>query len=327
MLIFGPSTKNLPYLVPKIDRRACHGPDSASWLGRKFDKWSLAAVTAGAKLFIMSYNSMMAFRTISGFLSCLVGLLGASAMGQTGGNTAPTSVGHAPSNPVLVELFTSEGCSSCPPADEFVRKLDQVQPVADAQLIVLSEHVDYWDHEGWKDPYSSTALTDRQAAYERVLGLSTSYTPQLIIDGAGEIHLTDPQQIERVFQQAAAMPKIPVRLDSLSIDPAPSGQLRAHVLVDAGATKFNGDVYLAVALDHADSQVLRGENGGRHLVHTAVVEQLVKIGKLEKGQKFAQDVQIKLKPGIDPLNLRVIAFVQAPGPGKLLGAALWKSEH
>jgi hypothetical protein len=86
-------------------------------------------------------------------------------------------------------------------------------------------------------------------------------------------------------------------------------------------------VYLAIALDHADSQVLRGENGGRHLVHTAVALQLVKIGKLEKGKNFAQDVKVQLKPGVDPLTLRVIAFVQTPGPGKLLGAALWKSAH
>jgi hypothetical protein len=228
---------------------------------------------------------------------------------------------------VLVELFTSEGCSSCPPADEFVRKLDQLQPVADAQLIVLSEHVDYWDHDGWKDPYSSSALTDRQAAYEHVLGLNSPYTPQLIIDGDKEVHLTDRQQIESAFQQAAATPKIPVLLDGVGIDPANPRLLRAHVATDANTSKSSADVYLAIALDHADSQVLRGENGGRHLVHTAVALQLVKIGKLEKGKNFAQDVKVQLKPGVDPLTLRVIAFVQTPGPGKLLGAALWKSAH
>lgn len=268
---------------------------------------------------------MKALWTVTGFLFCVNGLSGISAIGQAGEQTTKTPSGHNSGNPVLVELFTSEGCSTCPPADEFVRKLDQLQPVADAQLIVLSEHVDYWDHEGWKDPYSSSALSDRQAAYERVLGLNSPYTPQLIIDGASEVHLSDAPQIERVFQQAAGVPKIAVLLDGVSVDRANPRLLRAHVTTDANTSKSNADVYLAVALDHADSQVLRGENGGRHLVHTAVVLQLVKIGKLDKGRSFAQDVQVELKPGIDPNVLRVIAFVQTPGPGKLLGAALWKS--
>lgn len=248
---------------------------------------------------------------------CFVGLAGLSAISQM----APP--GHQGlKNPIVVELFTSEGCSSCPPADEFVRKLDQQQPIPDAQLIVLSEHVDYWDHEGWKDSYSSSSLTDRQAEYERALGLNTSYTPQLIVDGADEIHLSEPQQIEKTLQREAARPKISVELAKVSIDPG-SG-LRAHVAADAGSSS-KGDVYVAVALNQVDSNVLRGENGGRHLVHTAVVVQLEKIGKLEKGQKFEKEVQLKLRPGINPLNSRVIAFVQAPGPGKLLGAALWKS--
>jgi hypothetical protein len=225
-----------------------------------------------------------------------------------------------------VELFTSEGCSSCPPADDFVRKLDELQPIPDAQLIVLSEHVDYWDHEGWKDPYSSSAFTDRQAAYERSLGVSAPYTPQLIVDGTSEIHLADPQQVEKMLQKEAATPKISVRLESVRIDSGNPGLLRAHVTAGEGGSS-KGDVYLAVALNQADSHVLRGENGGRHLVHTAVVMDLVKIGKLEKGQIFAQDAQVNLKPGIDPLNLRVIAFVQSPGQGKLLGATLWKSAH
>ena len=275
----------------------------------------------------MVRDPMNSLRIISGVLSCVIGLPVVSAMGQAGNNSAPMPHAQAQGNPVLVELFTSEGCSSCPPADEFVRKLDQLQPVPDAELIVLSEHVDYWDHEGWKDPYSSSALTERQVSYERVLGLNEPYTPQLIVDGAGELHLTSSQQIEKALQQAAAGSKIPVRLDGVSIDPANSQLLRAHVAADAGSGNSKGDVYLAVALNHADSQVLRGENGGRHLEHTAVVVQLEKIGKLEKGQKFEKDVQLKLKPGIGPANLRVIAFVQAPGPGKLLGAALWKNTH
>jgi hypothetical protein len=248
-------------------------------------------------------------------------------MCQGAEKVASTSPQNVQANPVFLELFTSEGCSSCPPADDFVKRLDQLQPVANAQLIVLSEHVDYWDHDGWKDPNSSAALTERQAAYERALGLSTSFTPQIIIDGTSEMRLADAKLVEIALQDAAATPKIPVRLDGVSVDPGNPGLLRAHVVADPYTGKHSADVYLAVALDHVDTQVLRGENGGRHMTHTAVVQQIVKIGKLEKGQGFAQDVQVKLKPEIGRDNLRVIAFVQMPGPGKLLGAALWKAAH
>jgi len=229
----------------------------------------------------------------------------------------------ADSHPILVELFTSEGCSSCPPADEFVQKIDTLQPVPGAQLIVLSEHVDYWDHEGWKDANSSPALTERQGAYERALGLSTPYTPQIIVDGASEIRINNPQQMEKVFQQAMAAPKVEVRISAVSVDSGNQGLLRTHVEAEATSDKHSADVYLAVALDHVESQVLHGENGGKRLTHVAVVQQLARIGKLQKGKTFADDVQLKLKPGTDPKNLRIVAFVQATGPGKLLGATLW----
>ena len=236
------------------------------------------------------------------------------------GAATPSAEGR----PVLLELFTSEGCSSCPPADEFVQRLDKLQPISGAQLIVLSEHVDYWDHEGWKDPNSSSALTERQAAYDRALGLSAPYTPQIIVDGAKEMRISDAQQVESVFQQAIATPKLAVRIGAVNVDSGNPAVLRARVEADAGTDKHNADVYIAIALDHVNSQVVRGENGGRHLTHVAVVQQITRIGKLEKGKGFAEDVQLKLKPGTDSSNIRIVAFVQAPGPGKLLGANLWK---
>jgi hypothetical protein len=297
------------------------------WLVRKCEKWLLAACAGPGRLFNVHHVSFNSHLASTGLLLCGIWQAGVFGMCQAPDKVAPTPLQHVQDTPVLVELFTSEGCLSCPPADVFVQKLDQLQPIANAQLIVLSEHVDYWDHDGWKDPNSSSALTDRQASYERALGLSTPYTPQFIVDGAREMRMADPQQIEKALQQAAATPKISVRLDGVSIDSGDPALLRAHVVVEANTDKHSADVYLAVALDHVDTQVLRGENGGRHMAHTAVVRQLVRIGKLERGQGFVQDVQVKLNPGIGPDNLRVIAFVQIPGPGKLLGAALWKTAH
>ena len=224
-----------------------------------------------------------------------------------------------PSHPVLVELFTSEGCSSCPPADVFLKKIDGFEPAPGVRLIVLSEHVTYWDHDGWKDPNSSQALTDRQSSYETALGEKESFTPQLIVDGTAQLRLNEPQSLDGVLEKAAAEPKIPLRISDVSFDPSDPTRLRLHVNADAAPDQPNADIYVAVALDHVESQVLKGENGGKHLEHVAVVEQLVKIGRLSKAKNFAEDVQLKLKPGTDPKNLRLVTFIQEPGPGKLLG--------
>ena len=223
-------------------------------------------------------------------------------------------------NPILVELFTSEGCSSCPPADAWLRSIDASQPLPE-QLIVLSEHVDYWNHDGWKDPYSSHPLTERQSDYEGILHEDSPFTPQVIVDGNSQAKLGDANEVRQVFEKSAASSKIPVNISSVSISP---NSVRAHVDTDGRTTTRNADVYLAIALDHAESQVLRGENGGRHLVHTAVVVDLQKIGVLKKGSTFRKDVEVKLNSPVDPKNLRVVAFVQEAGPGKVLGSALRK---
>lgn len=258
------------------------------------------------------------------FLSVLISHAAPARGRELQDKSTTVRTSEADTHPILVELFTSEGCSSCPPADALLEKLDTSQPVPGAQLIVLSEHVDYWDHDGWKDPNSSAALTVRQEAYVHALGLDSAYTPQIIVDGTTVMRASDPQQIVKLFQEAAAAAKDPVRIGEVSIDAGNPGILQAHIEADGSSDKRNAEVYVAVALDRVESQVLHGENGGRHLTHVAVVQQLTKIGKLQKGKNFDQSIQLKLKPGTDPKNVRIIAFVQEPGPGRLLGAALRK---
>jgi hypothetical protein len=204
--------------------------------------------------------------------------------------------------------------------------LDTRQPIPGAQLIVLSEHVTYWDHDGWKDPNSSPALTDRQSSYEGQLGEQDSFTPQFIVDGTAQFKLADPKRIEAVLENARGDSKIPVQIGEITLDSANPPVLRTHIETGANSARHNADVFVAVALDHVESQVLRGENGGKHLVHVAVVQQLTKVGKLPRGKTFAQDVQLKLRAGTAPGNVRLIAFVQEPGPGKLLGATERKAE-
>lgn len=231
---------------------------------------------------------------------------------------ADTTSANSPT-PVLVELFTSEGCSSCPPADRLLQELDSKQPIAGAQLIVLSEHVTYWNSDGWKDPFSSQDITDRQNAYGKQFKLASVYTPQMVVDGEWQFTGSDERSLQESVEKARAERTIPVKISSAIDSP---GKLKAHVEASEGS----GAVYVILALNHAESQVLRGENGGHRLSHVAVVQSFEQIGNFKKGKEFSKDVEIKIPHDADPANLRVVAFVQQSdsmyNPGKVIGAAL-----
>ena len=223
--------------------------------------------------------------------------------------------------PVLVELFTSEGCSSCPPADRFLEKLDR-QPVAGAEMIVLSEHVDYWNHIGWKDPYSAHLYSERQSIYGKRFGLDSVYTPQMVVDGSSEFVGSNSNLADQAFAKALGVRKISVHVSLISADP--SGVL---VHLDTGALEPSfgareAEVEIAVALSRAESQVSSGENAGHRLAHVSVVRSLTKVGVLKRGQGLSQDVHLNLGAAPESDDLRLIAFVQEPQQGKVLGAAL-----
>lgn len=221
----------------------------------------------------------------------------------------------ASSNPILVELFTSEGCSDCPPADTLLRVLDSTQPIPGAQLIVLEEHVDYWDDLGWQDPFSSHVFTVRQNEYvERLRVTNGPYTPQMVVDGNEAFVGNDRAQAGRALAKAVQFPKLDVQISSARVE---NGKVVAHV--ETAAVPSTAEVLIAIALDHAQSQVLRGENGGHRLEHVAVVKRLTAVGKAKKGETFSKDVAVPLDhPG---QAYRLIAFVQEAGEGKVLGAA------
>ena len=255
---------------------------------------------------------MRSFAALIAAMSFVSLQLGAAS---TGRNAAP--------KPILVELFTSEGCSSCPPADTYLQQLDEHQPVPNAQLIVLSEHVDYYNQGGWMDPYSATRYTSRQDAYARVHGLVERYTPEIVVDGTYDIWTKTPQQMEASLSRAALAPKIPVQILSASVKRG-IPEMQAEIDVDGTQLRHNAEIYAAVALDHAASSVLRGENGGQHLTHVAVAEVLEPVGKVKKGAKIQIPVVLKLDPEVASKNLRLIIFVQESGMGKVVGAALKK---
>lgn len=166
------------------------------------------------------------------------------------------NLGTTKKTPVLVELFTLGGCSSCPPADALLQRMDATQPIPGAQLIVLSEHVDYWDHDGWKDPYSAAWATERQNEYVRDLRQEPAYTPQFIVDGAGEFGIGKETQAREAFEKALARPKASIDIGSPMIESKSSSVLHAHIDVDGTSERHNADVYIALAVDHAESQVL-----------------------------------------------------------------------
>lgn len=228
---------------------------------------------------------------------------------------SPSSAETATAKPILVELFTSEGCSSCPPADALLRTLDSTQPVPGVQLIVLGEHVDYWDDLGWRDIYSSHAFTVRQETYANRLHLDGPYTPQMVVDGNLEFVGSNWDRADQAFEKTRALPKVMVRISSVKIE---NGNLYAHIETDA--LPSHGDVFVALALEHAQSQVLHGENGGHRLEHVAVARNLTKVGKAAKGEMFSKDVSLGV--GSPGQSYRLIAFVQEPNQGKILGVAM-----
>jgi hypothetical protein len=226
--------------------------------------------------------------------------------------------------PLLVELFTAEGCSSCPPADAFLVSLDEHQPIPGGQIIVLSEHMDYWN-SSWPDPFASGQLTARQSGYVRALRDSSAFTPQFVIDGSIEMRLRDKEEIARNFQTALAAPKIPVSITALKVAPGTPDTVSGQIDVDGSAAAHKADVYIALAIDRIETKVLRGENRGKDLTHVGVVEYLSKVGELKPGEKFSQNFNVPFKRGMDPNNARVIVFVQEPGYGRVVGAALHRT--
>ena len=257
----------------------------------------------------MTQRLVRRFRCASFALAAVVSVLAAGSRADV------------PDAPVLIELFTAEGCSSCPPADHFLEQLDSSQPVHGAHLIVLSEHVDYWDRQGWTDPYASKALTERQVAYERSLKVSEPFTPQFVVDGTMDMRLSRRDQITKQLLAAAAAPKIPVSIESVEVGAGAAPEIKGVVRV-AGVTGDRPcELFVGIALDHADTQVLRGENRGQHLTHVAVLRELVRVGAVAPGAASSQSFSLALRPGLERAPLRVIAFVQQPGPGAVLGAA------
>jgi hypothetical protein len=249
---------------------------------------------------------------------CAVLLLGAAVNGlviSLAGQASP-QVPPAQRVPVLVELFTSEGCSDCPPADALLAKLDATQPMSGAEAIVLSEHVTYWNHQGWSDPFSLDAMTERQEQYVRQFGLDSSYTPQMVVDGTEQFVGGNTRSLVAALEKQAKIPKQSITIEHAQWEKG-AAQFSIHADAVAG-TKL----IVALAADATHSEVARGENAGRTLHHTAVVCVMKQFGG-----DVADGRQLKLPGG--PLSqksessgpVRLVVFLVDSRSGHVLGAA------
>jgi hypothetical protein len=222
-------------------------------------------------------------------------------------STATTGPAVAVRTPVLLELFTSEGCSSCPPADQLLENLDRQQPVLGAELVVLSEHVDYWNHLGWSDPYSLPLFSTRQQTYDQRLSTTEVYTPQLVIDGAIETLGSDRTAVLKAVARSLRRPKTMLAVSATKL----SNEAMIHVSAPAsGRLTDKGTLSIILAMDSARSSVTRGENKGRSLNHVAVAYSVLTVREVSSDAGISRDVKVSPKPGAPSGATRVIAVLQ-----------------
>ena len=239
----------------------------------------------------------------------------------------------AASTPVLVELFTSEGCSDCPAADAVLERLLATQPVAGAAIVGLGQHVDYWDRLGWKDRFSSAAFTNRQQTYGARFNLESVYTPQIVVDGRAQLVGSDDGAARRAIEHAAQSPHGSVQID---VDASGAGRpvdgrqgrdperVALHVNVEHLPPIGRGDradVIVAIAEDHLRTDVKRGENQGRSLTHAAVVRSMTTIGRAAADGPTSASADVALGDDWQRDRLTIVAFVQEQRGRTILASA------
>jgi hypothetical protein len=231
---------------------------------------------------------------------------------------------------VVAELFTSEGCSSCPPADEILSRLVQQQPITDVTVLGLSENVDYWNRLGWVDPFSSPLFSQRQSQYAaRIFRSNDVYTPQMIIDGTLEEVGSDSGGVYRKIAQAAKVAKAAMNI-AASLPPD-TNALHVEMRVDVPGEVTLGapvSVVLAITEDNLASDVHRGENRGRLLRHNAVVRSLQTIGNISPTSRtWATATSVSVAREWRSEDLKVIGFLQEQQSWRIIGAGWSRVER
>ena len=197
--------------------------------------------------------------------------------------------------PVLIELFTSEGCSSCPPAD---RLLEKIAAEKDTNVYVLSFHVDYWNYIGWKDPFSQARFTERQRNCARQFSLESIYTPQIVVNGTTEFVGSDEQRIRAAIAKNSSVSPVSLeakRKNNTTIQLSCSWQSTGPLLL-----------HVALVQKKAITAVKRGENNGKTLHHVNVVRQLKTVDAISG----TGTVEIDFPAGLKEMDYQLIVFTQ-----------------
>lgn len=235
---------------------------------------------------------------------CVAGVLPVLVSGQT----APAS------QPVLVELFTSEGCSSCPPADDILRQIDGRKLDTGQLIIGLSEHVTYWDHEGWKDPFSQQVFTDRQNNYGGRFHLDSVYTPQMVVDGETQVNGADGRALLAAIKSADSSSPVTLHITSATVA---DGRLSIAYSVAGELPRHGADVYAVVADDQDTSNVLRGENKGRTITHVSVARSLTRVLSMKTAGNETVSLPLPAEEN-GSAKRHLVLFVQQSGQGRVL---------
>ncbi|MDB5035777.1 MAG: hypothetical protein JWQ98_3018 [Chlorobi bacterium] len=257
-------------------------------------------------------------------------LLMALALGACAGRATPADMprlspdappivktGAAAAAPVaVVELFTSEGCSSCPPADRLLSAITDEARQDGRRIFPLSFHVDYWNKLGWRDPFSDAAYSSRQNDYVRALGIDGAYTPQMIVNGRAEFIGSDATTARARIADALAMPvEAEIRLNATLDTAAKTVTVRYEVTGARPGEALN----LALTERDLNVEVARGENGGRKLHHDNVVRAFATIRIGEDGHGTAMLPAGALE---QPGKSAVVAYVQNPETMRITGGGM-----
>jgi hypothetical protein len=221
------------------------------------------------------------------------------------------SMTHAAGGPVVVELFTSEGCSSCPPADQLLRRL-AADPALRGRVIPLAYHVDYWNYLGWRDPFSTAAWTQRQNQYVHAFALGGAYTPQAVVAGSRELIGSNESALRAAIRAAAAS------RDDASVQLSLEGET---AVVTSNARQAGLELILATTEDDVTTRVQRGENGGRALTEGSIVRRLDHVGAVPAGNATRR-VPVPIDRGWNRSKVNVVALLQDPKTLRIHAAAM-----
>lgn len=286
-------------------------PPAAAYTTSAFDRWGSLSLVAVAVL-------------------VAVGSLGASLLGlspmspRTEGEERGTSVSVHPERLVVVELFTSQGCSSCPPADRVLSRLGSDPELAD-RVVPLSFHVDYWNRLGWRDPFSSPAWTQRQERYVRALRARSLYTPQMVVNGEREMVGSSETRVRDAIRRSLAEPpvgQLQVRLGDGQPEGG-AGELPVTVIAELSTEPRPHDLVLVLFQTGLETDVPRGENAGRHLANDYVVRRLSRVARLTPDEpRFEDTLHLPLDANWEPGSFGVAAWLQDPKTLAIGGAAV-----